>query len=869
MASRTDKIMQMVKDMNEKKLLAESERDMSNRPTAKITENVSRVESETTSNLDLTMNYVTEPPNLDLDQNNESCNLLSYNDLCIENQSFNNYSVISIPDYSDNLNNFIVNDESDCDFLNNFEENRFIVVDTTSDVGFQEDVPTQNQQIELNEIPIIFSEDVGLHQDDHNYYKISSLSEPDEMDANSYNPIPNTTIDDGTSMQSLQNNATNNENDKEQCCSNNDSKEIDPDYEPSSSDDGSEDESQSQTFHPQIEALPLPLPNHGTNNENNVAVQNKRKRRKRQHVNEEDWSVNRNKAAREKGKPYLGKMFKNGKWTYDLPKDERKIKERCQCKQKEKSKIQCNMVTDEERQKIFNKFWNMSWKEKKIYLDLFVIVQPTSRARDRKDETSSRRESSYLYFLEKNQEKVRVCKTMFLATMGIGERAIRNWKKASNTDEGEQNFNEIVGQEDPDSASILQSGCRKYQKLSEARNKKFRQSNEALATFLEALAKMESHYCRKNSSKQYLEPNWISKQDLYREYCRWCAEHDNIKTVSIAKFLNVFEENNLSIFKSKKDECDICVGHRTGNISEDIYAAHRQKKDEARSEKEEDKKSDKKLVFTMDLQCVLLCPKSNVSSLYYKTKLAVHNFTFFNLKTKDVHCYVWNESEGGLTANEFTSVICDFLFKQCPLPDDVDSIVLYSDGCTYQNRNAVLANGLTNLAKLLNITIEQKFLEKGHTQMEADSVHSQIERQIRKKIVNVPADYVTAIENARKKPKPYLVTYLNHTFFKNFERLKYFKSIRPGRKVGDPCVTDIRALKYNKNGLMYKLRFVEEYTHLPNRTLAVVEPTEIVNIPSLYKDKLKIKKRKYDDLQELKKTIPIDYHSFYDNLQWY
>lgn len=476
MASRKDKIMQMVKDMNKKKF-AESESEMSNRPTAIIAENVSLVEGETTSNLDSTMNDVTEPPNLNLDQNNESFNLLNYNDLCIENQSFNDYSVISIPDNSDiNLNTFIMNDESDCEFFTNFEENRIIVVDTTSDVGFQQGVATQNQQIQLNEIPITFSVDVGLQQDDHNYYKISSLSEPDEMDANSYNPIPNTTIDDGTSLQSLENNATNNENDKEQCCSNDNtflSKETDPDYEPSSSGDGSEDETQRQTFQPEIEELPLPL----TNNENNVDVQNKRKRRKRQHVNEEDWSVNRNKAAREKGKRYLGKIFKNGKWIYDLPKDERKIKERCQCKQKEKNKIQCNMVTDEERQKIFNKFWNMSWKEKKfiwIYLSLFNLHLEHEIEKMR---LPSRRESSYLYFLEKNQEKIRVCKTMFLATMGIGERAMRNWKKDSNTYDKEQNSSEIVGQEDPDSASIPNSACKKYQQLSEARNKKIRQSN--------------------------------------------------------------------------------------------------------------------------------------------------------------------------------------------------------------------------------------------------------------------------------------------------------------------------------------------------------------------------------------------------------
>jgi len=56
-------------------------------------------------------------------------------------------------------------------------------------------------------------------------------------------------------------------------------------------------------------------------------------------------------------------------------------------------------------------------------------------------------------------------------------------------------------------------------------------------------------------------------------------------------------------------------------------------KNEARQEKENDKFSINE-VFTMDLQSVLLCPKSNVSSLYYKTKLIVHNFTIYDIKKK-------------------------------------------------------------------------------------------------------------------------------------------------------------------------------------------------------------------------------------------
>lgn len=149
--------------------------------------------------------------------------------------------------------------------------------------------------------------------------------------------------------------------------------------------------------------------------------------------------------------------------------------------------------------------------------------------------------------------------------------------------------------------------------------------------FFKTLPKLESHYCRKFSSKLYLEPHWKSKAQLYTFYKNvWLKAHRRSEQpAGLTLFKYIFEELNLSLFSPKKDEWDICVAYRTPNVSEEIYQQHRPKKDEARNEKEKDKESLNQ-VFTMDLQSVLLCPQSNMSALYYKTKLILHNFTFLN-----------------------------------------------------------------------------------------------------------------------------------------------------------------------------------------------------------------------------------------------
>lgn len=124
------------------------------------------------------------------------------------------------------------------------------------------------------------------------------------------------------------------------------------------------------------------------------------------------------------------------------------------------------------------------------------------------------------------------------------------------------------------------------------------------------------------------------------------------------------------------------------------------RKDEARAQKEADKKDsdEKTAVFTMDMQAVLLSPSLNASALYYRTKLKIHNFSIYNLKDKEGYCYLWDESEGGLNADEFSSIIGHFVMNEVD-SSKYNHIIFYSDGCTYQNSSSILANTLILVSK--------------------------------------------------------------------------------------------------------------------------------------------------------------------------
>lgn len=589
-------------------------------------------------------------------------------------------------------------------------------------------------------------------------------------------------------------------------------------------------------------------------NENLDQNNKKRKREKNRLSDSRKWEYNTNKSKREQGSSYMGR--KQNKFV--IPINKRIMKVRCSCtdkKSKTKSSIECYKINDEERQRIFQKFWTFSWQEKKMYVLGRTIASDTKRARNRKFDDKSRRTVSYAFYMDKKKERIRVCKTMFCNTLGISMRTVTDWLHKGLTS--------------PETEKPTDNVETKTQNL----HKKPLRNNDkkmSVTEFLNSLPKLESHYCRKSSTRLYLEPRWKSKAELYALYKdSWCKEKQ-IEAASLTIFKYLFEEMSLSLFSPKKDECDICVGYRTKNIGEEIYQEHVLKKDEARDEKQKDKESLDNIVFTMDLQSILLCPQSNVSALYYKTKLIIHNFTIFNLHSKDGYCFVWHEGEGELKSHCFASIICNFLAtKVLPNidPENKPNIIFYSDGCGAQNRNTILANALLNLAIENNICIIQKYLEKGHTQMECDSMHSTIERKISGRVINVPADYVYYLKTARQQPRPYEVQYLYHDYFKKFSEINFVSSIRPGKKVGDPTVQNIRALKYNPNGsIEYKLRHSDNFQLLPVR-LNKQTPIPVQKLPRLYRGKLKIKREKFDHLQSLKNTLEQDYHNFYDTLE--
>ena len=149
------------------------------------------------------------------------------------------------------------------------------------------------------------------------------------------------------------------------------------------------------------------------------------------------------------------------------------------------------------------------------------------------------------------------------------------------------------------------------------------------------------------------------------------------------------------------------------------FRQHIEVNDLARESKSNDKKKTEEdntfVAACFDLEEVLMTPKCQDSSMYYRRELCTYNLTVYDLGTKDGFCYVWHEGMASRGSCEIAT--CVFMYLKHLALRRVKDVVLYSDSCGGQNQNRYFLNILWYSLKMLNFrSITHKFLVKGQTQ---------------------------------------------------------------------------------------------------------------------------------------------------------
>ncbi|KAL4127306.1 hypothetical protein QTP88_011482 [Uroleucon formosanum] len=153
----------------------------------------------------------------------------------------------------------------------------------------------------------------------------------------------------------------------------------------------------------------------------------------------------------------------------------------------EKCILKCiNNINIDERRVIHEKYWEMGDLNRQCEFIMRHICSINPKYRARLD---SMRSLNYGYNLEVNNVTIRVCKTMFMATLGIISRAIFTTTKKMND-----------GILDVDKRGKHGNIGRKVEEA----------TKDTIRTHIKSFPTVPSHYCRANNSRQFIEGKRIN-----------------------------------------------------------------------------------------------------------------------------------------------------------------------------------------------------------------------------------------------------------------------------------------------------------------------------------------------------------------------
>lgn len=181
---------------------------------------------------------------------------------------------------------------------------------------------------------------------------------------------------------------------------------------------------------------------------------------------------------------------------------------------------------------------------------------------------------------------------------------------------------------------------------------------------------------------------------------------------------------------------------------------------------------------------------------------------------------------------------------------------------------------------LFNIqSITHKFMIRGHTQNEADNIHSLIEKEVKKNLksgpIYTPVQYITLIKNAKKCNPPINIHELTFDSILDLKLLQEewgfnFGTDESGQNVNWNDIKMIKVTKENPFLFYFKTSYKDENyreVNVRNKRRKMKSVTEIT-MKAAYTQKQVISANKKKDLKELiaKGLIPSYYTSFYNSI---
>ena len=387
----------------------------------------------------------------------------------------------------------------------------------------------------------------------------------------------------------------------------------------------------------------------------------------------------------------------------------------CKCRQNCRE-----LVPTHQRQKIFNYYVACSFGNKRRFFDAFSEQIGT---KTQTTDTQSKRKYTRIYSLPlENGDKQKVCQKMFLATLGLKTENIIMYYLKQNTLNG--------------GLPLLTDKRGSYKKS------KIFKIKDNIKTQINSFHPQVSHYTQTHApNRRYLDAP-LSLMVCYKDYI------GRYEKISYRHYSRIFKQFNIGFGFPKPNLCDICANakiHKQTHVNLSIdnecnicifHNFHIKQANSMRLDYIRDRNTyeSESLVFTADLQKVLLLPILPTKECFFKSRLVCFNETFGLLTIKSDYCVIWHEAISDRKATSIISSIYNLIQNTCI---GIKNVTFWCDNCTAQNKNwkffYAMCSIVNHHSSLNTITI--KYLEKGHTYMRSDCIHGVIGKKIKKLLI--------------------------------------------------------------------------------------------------------------------------------------
>lgn len=511
----------------------------------------------------------------------------------------------------------------------------------------------------------------------------------------------------------------------------------------------------------------------------------------------------------------------------------------------------CSNLTLQQKTKIFSAFLRKSCTEQSSILSSCIKKEPTKGIGDKKP--------SFSYYVRVNGAKIQVCRDTLCNVYSVRDTRIEDLQYKMKSDITQP--------------KIRQRKMKQMRCVSDV-------DYEFVREHISSIPTVESSIIAEGKDTRYLSSS-LNITSMFRLF----KEKYPFSKAKIWLYRKVLQEEfKLTYGQPRSETCTACQhlyirfvaaeDETVSGVAMQESLVHHIESEKGYTHLHEDicasKANESIVTLCMDLQRIISVPMLADDDIFYRRQLSCYNTAVHNPTSNHATMHIWNETVAKNGAMDIASCFLHYIVTHYNRISDHHErkLVLWLDRTVGQNSDWHVLFLLVYLIQQKYFTsVEQKFLDGGHSFLPCDRDFALIERRLRANPVMVPSQLEESIRSARPS-NPFDVYFMRQDDFKDLKVLEKSLARNAQLQINNAmwiklCSRDPHNMQVRESHSVlepWKYYGITRTDKQGTRTKPVRLPDVL---PKCYNAPVRLQPEKLRDLVELLPNIPAEHVDFY------